>query len=77
MTQDTARAAFRKRLYADEGELVRALIAETGLSTEQRAAISTRAAQLVTDVRRGSKLGLMESFLSEYGLDSAEGVALM
>ena len=72
-----ARRALHSRLYADESELVRTLIAETGLDAAARQAISSRAVDLVQAVRSGTKPGLMESFLAEYGLDSEEGLALM
>ncbi|OAM76646.1 bifunctional proline dehydrogenase/L-glutamate gamma-semialdehyde dehydrogenase PutA [Devosia elaeis] len=78
MTQaDIARAALRQSLYADETDLVRDIIARTGLDDAARQAVSASAAGLVQAVRRGTRLGLMESFLSEYGLDSEEGLALM
>ncbi|MEQ1771054.1 MAG: bifunctional proline dehydrogenase/L-glutamate gamma-semialdehyde dehydrogenase PutA, partial [Devosia sp.] len=77
MKQESARATLRASLYAEERALVRSLIEQTALSDVERKAISTGAAELVREVRRGSKLGLMESFLSEYGLGSDEGVALM
>ncbi|ODU87880.1 MAG: bifunctional proline dehydrogenase/L-glutamate gamma-semialdehyde dehydrogenase [Pelagibacterium sp. SCN 63-17] len=77
MSHPVDRAALHARLHADETALVKTLIAETGLDTAQRQSISHNAAQLVEAVRKGRKLGLMESFLAEYGLDSEEGVALM
>jgi RHH-type proline utilization regulon transcriptional repressor/proline dehydrogenase/delta 1-pyrroline-5-carboxylate dehydrogenase len=72
-----ARTALRQNLYADETALVRDLVARTRLDETARQAISTSAAQLVEAVRKGTRLGLMESFLAEYGLDSEEGLALM
>ena len=78
MTQiANARATLRQNLYADETVLVGDLIARTRLDEAARQAISTSAAQLVEAVRKGTRLGLMESFLAEYGLDSEEGLALM
>ena len=77
MHQDRARSEIHALLYADETALVRKLITDTGFSEEERASLAKRAADLVNAVRAESKLGLMESFLSEYGLDSDEGVALM
>jgi RHH-type transcriptional regulator, proline utilization regulon repressor / proline dehydrogenase / delta 1-pyrroline-5-carboxylate dehydrogenase len=71
------RHAMRNRLHADEADLVRQLIAETGLHEAARQAISGNAASLVEAVRSGTRQGLMESFLAEYGLDSEEGLALM
>ncbi|ODT66647.1 MAG: bifunctional proline dehydrogenase/L-glutamate gamma-semialdehyde dehydrogenase [Pelagibacterium sp. SCN 63-23] len=72
-----ARQALHVRLYGDETQLVRSLIAQTGLDEAQRRAVSASAVQLVDAVRGGTRLGLMESFLAEYGLDSEEGLALM
>jgi RHH-type proline utilization regulon transcriptional repressor/proline dehydrogenase/delta 1-pyrroline-5-carboxylate dehydrogenase len=77
VAQDTARHALRCQLHVDEVALVSDLIAHTGLDAETRIAISADAAGLVEAVRMDTRLGLMESFLSEYGLDSEEGLALM
>ncbi|MBE0580927.1 proline dehydrogenase family protein, partial [Devosia sp.] len=71
------RTTLRARNLADETTLVRDLIAATGLDDAARQAISTHAETLVTTVRSGNRLGLMESFLAEYGLATDEGVALM
>ncbi|MHA6729942.1 bifunctional proline dehydrogenase/L-glutamate gamma-semialdehyde dehydrogenase PutA [Devosia sp. A369] len=73
----TARQSLRAHNLADETQLVQALIAATGLSSADRATISAQAETLVTTVRKGNRLGLMESFLAEYGLATDEGVALM
>ncbi|KFL31576.1 pyrroline-5-carboxylate dehydrogenase [Devosia riboflavina] len=78
MTDTTAfRDTMRARIYADENILVPQLIEATGLDAAQRQTISGHAEKLVTSVRTGNKLGLMESFLAEYGLATDEGVALM
>jgi RHH-type proline utilization regulon transcriptional repressor/proline dehydrogenase/delta 1-pyrroline-5-carboxylate dehydrogenase len=71
------RQILRSRLHADEADLVRQLVVETGLDEAARQSISAEAVGLVEAVRSGTKLGLMESFLAEYGLDSEEGLALM
>ncbi len=71
------RIALRQQLHADEAKLVPALIGATGLSAEDRLAVAAKAVELVEAVRSGTRLGLMESFLAEYGLDSEEGLALM
>ena len=71
------RATLRARNLVDETPLVRDLIAATGLDDAARHAISAHAETLVTTVRSGNRLGLMESFLAEYGLATDEGVALM
>src|SRR5690606_6227349 len=77
MSIATIRHILRTHNLADESALVRDLIAATGLDEAARRAISAHAEALVTTVRQGNRLGLMESFLSEYGLATDEGVALM
>ncbi|WEK06686.1 MAG: bifunctional proline dehydrogenase/L-glutamate gamma-semialdehyde dehydrogenase PutA [Candidatus Devosia phytovorans] len=72
-----ARSDLHARNLADETKLVRQLIADTGLDATARQKISAHAEQLVKTVRTGNRLGLMESFLAEYGLATDEGVALM
>ncbi|MEM5468938.1 bifunctional proline dehydrogenase/L-glutamate gamma-semialdehyde dehydrogenase PutA [Celeribacter marinus] len=60
-----------------EGEVLDALIAQAALCAPVRAAISARAAGLITRIRKESAPTLMEHFLAEYGLSTREGVALM
>jgi len=74
---DECRQAIRQNYLADEYEVIQKLIAEAGLTPEERAAISARAADLVRSVRSNARPTLMEKFLSEYGLTTREGVALM
>ncbi|MEO1089353.1 MAG: bifunctional proline dehydrogenase/L-glutamate gamma-semialdehyde dehydrogenase PutA [Pseudomonadota bacterium] len=71
------RACLRANLLADETSLVRALIAETRLDDADRAAVSATAERIVIHVRRTAQPGLMDLFLTEYGLSTREGVALM
>jgi RHH-type proline utilization regulon transcriptional repressor/proline dehydrogenase/delta 1-pyrroline-5-carboxylate dehydrogenase len=77
MPEISPRQQLRDRLYADETLLVQEMIVETGLDEAERDRISGRAVDLVEAVRNSTRLGLMESFLAEYGLDSEEGLALM
>jgi RHH-type proline utilization regulon transcriptional repressor/proline dehydrogenase/delta 1-pyrroline-5-carboxylate dehydrogenase len=77
MSITTIRQTLRAHNLADENSLVRDLIVATGLDDTARRAISAHAESLVTTVRKGNRLGLMESFLAEYGLATDEGVALM
>ncbi|KKC31404.1 bifunctional proline dehydrogenase/L-glutamate gamma-semialdehyde dehydrogenase PutA [Devosia psychrophila] len=72
-----ARQSLHAHNLADETQLVRDLIAATGLDAAARQSISAHAESLVTTVRKGNRLSLMESFLAEYGLATDEGVALM
>ncbi len=63
--------------FADEAALLERLVAQTGLSSAARAAMSERAADLVRRIRADSQPSLMEHFLAEYGLSTREGIALM
>ncbi|SNR59748.1 bifunctional proline dehydrogenase/L-glutamate gamma-semialdehyde dehydrogenase PutA [Paracoccus sediminis] len=63
--------------FADEGRLLHDLAVQAGLDADRRAAISARAADLVRRIRARARPSLMEHFLSEYGLSTREGVALM
>ncbi len=72
-----SRAALRDAHGAPEPILVRGLVAAAALDPALRAGISTRAAGLVRTIRGAGRQSLMEDFLAEYGLSSAEGVGLM
>jgi RHH-type transcriptional regulator, proline utilization regulon repressor / proline dehydrogenase / delta 1-pyrroline-5-carboxylate dehydrogenase len=74
---DKIRAEIRANALADEAEAVQRLVALAGLSAQQRAAISTRAIDLVRTVRGQANVQMLEAFLAEYGLSTQEGVALM
>ncbi|MCG7519336.1 bifunctional proline dehydrogenase/L-glutamate gamma-semialdehyde dehydrogenase PutA [Ruegeria sp. Ofav3-42] len=63
--------------YADQSDILDALIANADLSETDRTAICSAAAQLVRDIRSSTSPGMMEVFLAEYGLSTDEGVALM
>ncbi len=71
------RSAIRSNTSPDEAMAVARLIKAAGLTGKDRARIVARAAKLVTEIRSSASPGLMESFLSEYGLNTEEGVALM
>ncbi len=74
---DSLRTALRTALLEPEPQAMKRLLAAARLSGADRAAISENAAGLVRAVRDSSDPGLMEEFLAEYGLSTAEGVALM
>ncbi|MBN9076642.1 MAG: bifunctional proline dehydrogenase/L-glutamate gamma-semialdehyde dehydrogenase [Rhizobiales bacterium 65-79] len=74
---DEIRAELRAHTLADETETLKRLAASTGLSDEDRRSISAKAVRLVEKVRGSADPQLMEVFLSEYGLSTTEGVALM
>src|SRR6056297_2505664 len=63
--------------YADETQKVDSLRTAAQLTQTDRDAIKARATKLVTAIREDSRPGLMEVFLSEYGLSTEEGIALM
>jgi RHH-type transcriptional regulator, proline utilization regulon repressor / proline dehydrogenase / delta 1-pyrroline-5-carboxylate dehydrogenase len=71
------RSKIRAGTLSDEAGALTRLVALAGLSAEQRAAISAKAADLVRAVRDASNPQILEAFLSEYGLSTREGVALM
>ncbi|MBZ9965535.1 bifunctional proline dehydrogenase/L-glutamate gamma-semialdehyde dehydrogenase PutA [Mesorhizobium sp. BR1-1-2] len=74
---DAIRQQIRANYLPDEDQAVKRLAEASGLSVEDRRAISARAADLVRAVRGSSDPRLMEVFLSAYGLSTKEGVALM
>ncbi len=71
------RQRIRALQYADERSVLADLISTAALTPEARAAISAGAAGLVREIRASARPGLMEVFLSEYGLSTEEGIALM
>src|SRR5690606_25534716 len=74
---DEIRKDIRANYLPDENAALAHLVKTAGLSPEQRSTISARAVDLVHKVRKTSDPHLMEAFLSEYGLSTKEGVALM
>ncbi len=64
--------------YQDEDAAVAALLAEPPLDSAARASVAAEARALVTRARGlKRRKGVMESFLEEFGLSNAEGLALM
>ena len=61
----------------NETQLLERLVETAGLSDGARRQISAHAADLVRQIRGSSKPSLMDLMLSEYGLSTDEGVALM
>lgn len=61
----------------NETELLERLVETANLSVGARRQISAHAADLVRQIRGSSKPSLMDLMLSEYGLSTDEGVALM
>ncbi len=71
------RASLRSAYLANEEKIVEELVQGLKLKDSERIDISTKAAELVEDVRNSPHQGLMENFLNEYGLSTQEGIALM
>ena len=71
------RSSIRVATLADEANVLAGLIAEADLSPDQRQTIAAQAVKLVETVRSSTTPNIMESFLSEYGLNTTEGIALM
>jgi RHH-type proline utilization regulon transcriptional repressor/proline dehydrogenase/delta 1-pyrroline-5-carboxylate dehydrogenase len=63
--------------FRDEGAAVADCLQALTLDSEARERISAAAAELVEALRRMSHPGIMEQFLTTYGLSTEEGVALM
>ena len=76
-TLDDIRRRLRAAILADEAETVARLAGEARLSPEERQAVSARGAGLVKSVRTAGPPVALEAFLTEYGLSTKEGVALM
>jgi RHH-type proline utilization regulon transcriptional repressor/proline dehydrogenase/delta 1-pyrroline-5-carboxylate dehydrogenase len=71
------RARVRANYTADEAELIKSLAASIKLSSADRAKAAAAGAQYVKRVRKETSPSMMEAFLAEYGLSTAEGVGLM
>jgi RHH-type proline utilization regulon transcriptional repressor/proline dehydrogenase/delta 1-pyrroline-5-carboxylate dehydrogenase len=70
--------ALDSNKFVDEEALLDALLKEAPVSDELRQAATRRALDLVETARAmGRRKGMMESFLEEFGLSNAEGLALM
>jgi RHH-type proline utilization regulon transcriptional repressor/proline dehydrogenase/delta 1-pyrroline-5-carboxylate dehydrogenase len=74
---DALRAKVRQRYQQTEPEIVRELLAAQNLNDRERAMLADTAAGIVQALRDSNNPTIMESFLSEYGLSTREGVGLM
>ena len=74
---DDLRAQLRARYVMQEPEVVNLLMGQLSLSDASLDLIQSDAADLVSLLREHNKPTMMESFLSEYGLSTPEGVGLM
>ncbi|MFL4471542.1 bifunctional proline dehydrogenase/L-glutamate gamma-semialdehyde dehydrogenase PutA [Tateyamaria armeniaca] len=75
--ENPMRARIRDNYFSEEGELITSLIKRIKLSDEDRAKAAAAGAQYVKRVRKETSPSMMEAFLAEYGLSTAEGVGLM
>ncbi|GAB5448140.1 bifunctional proline dehydrogenase/L-glutamate gamma-semialdehyde dehydrogenase PutA [Gymnodinialimonas sp.] len=73
----TLRSAIAAAYHEDDARALARLRAAHPIDTATRKAASARATRLVSDIRAQDRGGLMEVFLAEYGLSTAEGLALM
>ncbi|WP_302139040.1 bifunctional proline dehydrogenase/L-glutamate gamma-semialdehyde dehydrogenase PutA [Halomonas alkalicola] len=72
-----ARARIRAHYSADEATVLNGLVGQLRLSEEERRRVADAGAGYVERVRKEKKPSMMEAFLAEYGLSTAEGVGLM
>ncbi|MGM0913771.1 MAG: bifunctional proline dehydrogenase/L-glutamate gamma-semialdehyde dehydrogenase PutA [Pseudomonadota bacterium] len=71
------RARIRTNYAADEAAVLRELVGQIKLSEEERRRVADAGANYVERVRQETSPSMMEAFLAEYGLSTAEGVGLM
>jgi RHH-type proline utilization regulon transcriptional repressor/proline dehydrogenase/delta 1-pyrroline-5-carboxylate dehydrogenase len=74
---DPLRSAISALYRADEAACLGELLAIACLPDATRGAVAARARSLVQGVRAAGQGAGLDAFLSEYGLDSEEGVVLM
>ncbi|MEV8467190.1 bifunctional proline dehydrogenase/L-glutamate gamma-semialdehyde dehydrogenase PutA [Fluviibacterium sp. DFM31] len=75
--ENPMRARVRENYFADEAELIKSLAGRIKLSKAERDKAAAAGAKYVTRVRQETSPSMMEAFLAEYGLSTAEGVGLM
>lgn len=77
-TLDVLRGMIRRNTLESEDGLAPILTSTPGLNIEARSRARDRAAEFVELARAGAmRSGLIDKFLQEYGLSTAEGVTLM
>ena len=77
MTPDADRDRIRTKTLCAEADVLDELIAVGGYDENERVRIRDRAIELVERVRKSGRISPLNQVLSEYGLDTAEGVSLM
>ncbi|GAA0573685.1 bifunctional proline dehydrogenase/L-glutamate gamma-semialdehyde dehydrogenase PutA [Halomonas salifodinae] len=76
-TLSESRARVRAHYAVDEATVLRGLVERIRLSEEDRRKVAEVGAHYVERVRKETSPSMMEAFLAEYGLSTAEGVGLM
>ena len=77
-TLDALRGAIRDHYLVAEKDLVPTLVADAALGSELRRRAQSNASEFVELARANAvRSGLIDKFLQEYGLSTAEGVTLM
>ncbi len=71
------RSRIRDSYSADEAEVLHGLVERITLSEDARRKVAAAGADYVERVRKETSPSMMEAFLAEYGLSTAEGVGLM
>ncbi|MDO9597238.1 MAG: bifunctional proline dehydrogenase/L-glutamate gamma-semialdehyde dehydrogenase PutA [Azoarcus sp.] len=71
------RSRIRDSYSADEAAVLRSLVERIKLSEDERRKVAAVGAKYVERVRKETSPSMMEAFLAEYGLSTAEGVGLM
>ncbi len=74
---DPLRAQIRDAHHREEAELLSNLTRDYSVDKSVRERATARAVGMIEGVRNHASPGLMEVFLSEYGLSTDEGIALM
>ncbi|UYG04505.1 bifunctional proline dehydrogenase/L-glutamate gamma-semialdehyde dehydrogenase PutA [Halomonas sp. LR3S48] len=72
-----SRSRVRANYAADEAEVLHGLAERIRLSEDDRRKVAAVGANYVERVRKETSPTMMEAFLAEYGLSTAEGVGLM
>ena len=74
----TLRETIRAQTLQDETSLIRQILPEADIGAEARETAREAAANFVRSARKDARRsGLIDKFLQEYGLSTAEGVTLM
>ncbi len=75
--ENALRTRIRDHYAIDEASVLKGLLEQLRLSEEERRRIAEAGAGYVARVRKETSPSMMEAFLAEYGLSTAEGVGLM